>query len=198
MKPALHRLGYATQCAAWLAALVLASISLAACSSETIVKETATHRPIAASATARPPSETPPAASAAAEPSKTPKGASDMNSELDLQEANVLAVAFSPIKDETYRFEVTLVHDDDAEAPSFADRWVVEDEAGHLLGERVLLHSHGTVPFTRSEIIHIPSGMNRVIVRGHDMQHGFGGQAALVDLTTGEITLFDEGTGPPE
>ncbi len=116
-------------------------------------------------------------------------------SDLDLQEANVLEVRFEKLDESQYRFDVTLLHDDDGESPSFADSWQVEDLDGLILGERILAHSHGTTPFTRSATILIPEGVDLVIVRGHDMEHGFGGQAALVNMTTGEIQFFDEDSG---
>jgi len=113
-------------------------------------------------------------------------------SDLDLQEANVLDVRFEKLDNYKVRFDVTLLHDDDGESPSFADSWQVEDLDGNIRGERILAHSHGTAPFTRSATILIPEGIDSVIVRGHDMEHGFGGQAALVNITTGEIHFFDE------
>ncbi len=115
---------------------------------------------------------------------------------LHLQEANVLAVAFEPLGEGRYRFDVTLIHDDDGEAPDFADWWQVEDLQGNLLGRRVLVHEHGTQPFTRSETIEIPAGIETVIVRGHDMRHGCGGQAMQVDLSTGGTIPLDEGSEP--
>ena len=114
---------------------------------------------------------------------------------LDLREANVIAVTFEVISPGELRFDVTLIHDDDAEAPSFADRWFVEDLEGNVLGERILAHSHGTQPFTRSATIHIPTDTNLVIVRGHDQLHGLGGQSMRVDLRTGEMLTIDEEGG---
>ena len=116
-------------------------------------------------------------------------------SDLDLQEANVLDVRFEKLDEYKVRFDVTLLHDDDGESPSFADSWQVEDLDGTVLGERILAHSHGTIPFTRSGTILIPESIDLVIVRGHDMEHGFGGQAARVNITTGEVHFFDEDIG---
>ncbi len=116
-------------------------------------------------------------------------------SDLDLQEANVLDVRFEKLDEYKYQFDITLLHDDDGESPSFADSWQVEDLDGTVLGERIRAHSHGKIPFTRSATILIPEGIDLVIVRGHDMEHGFGGQAALVNMTTGEIHFFDEDNG---
>jgi hypothetical protein len=115
--------------------------------------------------------------------------------ELNLKEANVIEVRFEGIDETRFRFDVTLLHDDDGEAPSYADSWHVENMDGDVLGERILTHAHGTLPFTRSATILIPGTIDLVVVRGHDMEHGFGGQAALVNLLSGEISYFDEDTG---
>lgn len=117
---------------------------------------------------------------------------SSLRGELDLREANVVAVEFELQEDGYYRFDVTLLHDDDGEAPSFADRWQVEDLQGNLLGERVLMHSHSTQPFTRSASIEVPADVSTVLVRGHDMEHGHGGQSMEVDLGTGKLTPYME------
>ncbi len=115
------------------------------------------------------------------------------NSEnLDMREANVLEVTFERVDEQNYKFDVTLVHDDDGETPNFADAWQVEDLSGNILGVRILLHSHGNLPFTRSEIIPIPEDISIIIVRGHDMLHGHGGQSMKVNLITGEVEAFVE------
>ncbi len=121
------------------------------------------------------------------EPEKTA-----MLPDLDLKEANVLDVAFNALGEGKYRFDVTLTHDDQGESPSFADRWVVEDLAGNVLGERTLLHAHGNEPFTRSETVLIPESVSVVLIRGHDAIHGFGGQAIQLDLNDGsKIVVLD-------
>lgn len=112
--------------------------------------------------------------------------------DLDLREANVLDVQFDDLGEGRYQFDVTLLHDDQGEAPSFADSWHVWDLQGNLLGERLLAHSHGTQPFTRSATIEIPEGVSTVLVRGHDMEHGHGGQSMRVDLESGEMEAYEE------
>jgi len=62
--------------------------------------------------------------------------------DLDLREANVLAVTFEAPGEGRYRFDVNLLHDDDGEAPDFADWWQVKDEAGNTLGRRILGPAH--------------------------------------------------------
>jgi hypothetical protein len=110
--------------------------------------------------------------------------------ELDLREANVTAVTYEKIAEGGYRFEVTLYHDDDGEAPKYANWWQVETVEGEVLGKRELLHSHSTAPFTRSATISVPDSVTTVVVRGHDMIHGFGGQAARVNVKTAEVEFF--------
>lgn len=112
--------------------------------------------------------------------------------DLDLREANVTAVEFEQLDGGRYRFSVTLIHDDDGE-PGYANWWQVETTDGRMLGRRELLHAHGTREFTRSETIEIPSGTTRVVVRGHDQTHGYGGRAVIVNLETGELEAVRQG-----
>lgn len=114
--------------------------------------------------------------------------------DLDLREANAVAVATEFQGYGSYRFEVTLYHDDDGEA-GYADWWQVERLDGTQLGRRTLLHAHSTDPFTRSETIEIPADVDCLVVRGHDQEHGYGGQAALVRPETGATRFVDQGSG---
>ncbi|WP_336359503.1 hypothetical protein [Haladaptatus sp. ZSTT2] len=114
--------------------------------------------------------------------------------DLDLREANVMAVAFEKTGETSYRFDVTLLHDDDGEE-GYANWWQVETLDGEQLGRRELLHAHGTQEFTRSGTIDIPAGVSRVVVRGHDQIHGYGGQAMIVTLDTGETEAVQQGAG---
>jgi hypothetical protein len=109
---------------------------------------------------------------------------------LDLRYAQVLETTYENLESSQVRFDVTLVHDDDAESPQFADWWQVEDLSGNILGKRILTHSHGTLPFTRSAEIEVPSDVESVIIRGHDMLHGFGGQVLQLNLITGEKNIL--------
>jgi len=110
---------------------------------------------------------------------------------LDLHEANVVGVDVEST-DEGYRFDVTLYHDDDGE-DGYANWWQVETLGGERLGRRELAHPHGTERFTRSATIEIPDGTSRVVVRGHDRTHGYGGQAMLVTLETGATETVGQG-----
>ena len=112
--------------------------------------------------------------------------------DLDLREANVVDVSFVG-ENGTYTFDVTLHHDDDGEG-GYADWWQVERLDGTRLGRRELLHAHSQQPFTRSGTIEIPDDTTCVVVRGHDQTHEYGGLAILVDITSGETWLIDQGT----
>ena len=101
---------------------------------------------------------------------------------LDLREANVVSVQYDATQSQ---FDVTLIHADDDEA-GYADWWQVESLDGSLLGKRELSHAHGNEAFTRSQIIAIPQGNDYVVVRGHDQIHGFGGQAIVLEISTGK------------
>ncbi|SEL60519.1 hypothetical protein [Haloferax larsenii] len=113
---------------------------------------------------------------------------------LDLREANVMGVEFERSGGD-YRFSVTLLHDDGGE-DGYANWWAVETPDGTELGRRTLLHAHSTREFTRSETISIPEETTCVVVRGHDQTHGYGGQAMLVNLETGEVRAERQGSEP--
>lgn len=115
--------------------------------------------------------------------------------ELDLREANVTGATFEQIDTMTYRFNVTLYHDDDGEE-GYADFWIVETLNRTELGRRTLTHAHGTQEFARSGSIIIPKSIEIVVVRGHDQTHRFGGQAILINIRTGELEVIDQGSEP--
>jgi hypothetical protein len=97
--------------------------------------------------------------------------------------ADVVAVEAARESDGTWRFRVTVRHDD-AGWDHYADRWQVETLDGRVLGTRVLLHPHETEqPFTRAlGGVVIPPEVSEVIVRAHDSVHGDGGGTVTVRL----------------
>ncbi len=119
---------------------------------------------------------------------------SDDGDDLDLREANVVGVAVEPDEsgDAGVQFDVTLLHDDDGE-DGYANWWQVETVDGDRLGRRDLSHAHGTQEFTRSKTVDVPDGVSTVAVRGHDQTHGYGGQAALVDVERGDVEFVQQG-----
>jgi anti-sigma28 factor (negative regulator of flagellin synthesis) len=111
--------------------------------------------------------------------------------DLDLREANVVGVE-TEARNGSYRFDVTLIHDDSGE-DGYANWWQVETLDGEQLGRRDLLHAHGTQEFTRSETVKVPDGTTCVVVRGHDQNHGYGGEAMLVNLESGATEAVRQG-----
>lgn len=117
--------------------------------------------------------------------------------DLDLREANVVGVEVSVSGSASYRFDVTLYHDDAGEE-GYANWWQVESLDGERLGRRDLTHAHGTTRFTRSTTVEVSEGTTCVVVRGHDETHGYGGRAALVDVERGDTVGVDQGSEPGE
>ena len=97
--------------------------------------------------------------------------------EVDVLDVNVQHTAAN-----TYRFDVTVLHDDSG-WDHYADRWEVLSPDGNVLGTRTLLHPHEhEQPFTRSlSGLRIPIEIKTVTVRAHDSVHGYG--RASVTLT---------------
>ncbi len=97
-------------------------------------------------------------------------------------EADVVAVEVTRTGT-TYRFDVTLRHDD-ASWEHYANRWEILAPDGSILATRVLAHPHiNEQPFTRSlSGVKIPTGINQVEIRAHDSVHAYGGKTMVVDL----------------
>jgi hypothetical protein len=127
---------------------------------------------------------------AAAATESEPPAAND----LDLREANVVDIAFEAT-DGGYAFDVTLHHDDEGE-DGYANWWQVERLDGTRLGRRELLHAHSEQPFTRSATVAVPDDVARVVLRGHDETHGYGGVSAVVALDDGSVRFVDQGPEP--
>ena len=111
----------------------------------------------------------------------------------DLDYAQVLHVVATESSDGTWRFDVTVEHNDEG-WDHYADFWrVVHPETLDVYGERELLHPHDNEqPFTRSQSgIRIPDGRTTVLVRAKCNVHGYGGRTVLVDLTVDEGERFE-------
>lgn len=98
-------------------------------------------------------------------------------------EADVLDVDVSCSSDSICRFAVTVKHDDQG-WKHYANRWEVVSPDGQILATRILAHPHDNEqPFTRSlGNIKIPSDLDEVVVRAHDLVHEFGGKDFVVQL----------------
>ncbi len=98
-------------------------------------------------------------------------------------EAEVVKVAVTETAPGTFRFNVSVRHDD-AGWDHYANLWQVVGPDGGVLGERLLLHPHDTEqPFTRSlSGVTIPAEFKSVIIRARDSVHDFGGKEMSIDL----------------
>ncbi len=98
-------------------------------------------------------------------------------------EADVLTVDVERTGDNTFYFEVTVVHSDEG-WDHYADKWDVVAPDGAVLATRVLHHPHEKEqPFTRSlGGVKIPAGINTVSVQAHDSVHRYGGKVQSVRL----------------
>jgi hypothetical protein len=99
-------------------------------------------------------------------------------------EVTILAADFRSIDNRHWTVKVTLQHADTG-WDHFADNWRVVDDAGNILGERVLYHPHvNEQPFTRSlGNLVIPGDINSVFIIAHDKLHGWSPSRLEVDLT---------------
>jgi len=97
--------------------------------------------------------------------------------------ADVVAATASQESSGTWRFRVTVRHDDTG-WDHYADRWDVVAPDGRILGTRVLLHPHeDEQPFTRAlGGVVVPDDVDRVTVRAHDSVHGLGGAEVEIQL----------------
>ncbi len=98
-------------------------------------------------------------------------------------DADVLDVDVSCNVDAICRFDVTLKHGDEG-WKHYANRWEVLSPDGELLATRELAHPHvNEQPFTRSLAnVRVPSDLIEVVVRAHDLEHGYGGKEVVVKL----------------
>jgi hypothetical protein len=98
-------------------------------------------------------------------------------------EADVIKVAVKKLNTDTYRFDVTVSHND-AGWDHYANKWDVVGPDGTVFGTRTLYHPHvQEQPFTRSlSGVRIPNGISKVTVRAHDSVHKYGGKVAEVAL----------------
>lgn len=83
----------------------------------------------------------------------------------------------------TYRFSVTVKHADEG-WQHYANKWDVVSLDGQVLATRILHHPHvSEQPFTRSlSGVAVDSRIDSVIIRAHDLVHGYGGKEMTVEL----------------
>lgn len=113
------------------------------------------------------------------------------NHSTDLDFAQVTFVEAELSSDGSWCLRTTVRHNDEG-WDHYADAWQVLDEAGNVLGRRLLAHPHDEEqPFTREQCdIEIPGKKTTIVVRAKCNVHGFGGQQVLVDLSINDTDRF--------
>lgn len=98
-------------------------------------------------------------------------------------EADVVSVKAIKTGNNTYRFDVTVTHNDEG-WEHYANKWDIVSPDDNVFKTRTLHHPHvNEQPFTRSLAgIKIPVDSPRVTVRAHDSVHGYGGKVITVEL----------------
>lgn len=103
--------------------------------------------------------------------------------------ADVQMVKVQHLTNETFLFEVQIEHDDEPE--HYCDGWSVysDDKAMTLFKSQAGARDGLTVHFpgplaepTSKGTVVVPARVDRVVVRAHDRQHGFGGLEVVVEL----------------
>lgn len=99
-------------------------------------------------------------------------------------DVEIVKAEASQAADNTWRFDVTLLHADTG-WDHYADLWEVYAPDGTLLGKRVLAHPHvNEQPFTRSlSGVEVPDGTREVIIKARDSVHGVSPQEFELKLT---------------
>ena len=103
-------------------------------------------------------------------------------------EVEVVDVKVMQSSDKTWRFSVTLKHDDKG-WDHYANEWQIIAPDNKILGTRTLYHPHvNEQPFTRSlNRVKIPDDIKTVRVIAKDTVHGLSTQAAELTLATKEV-----------
>lgn len=99
-------------------------------------------------------------------------------------EADVISVKVRHTFDNVYNFHVTIQHSDEG-SHHYANGWeVVYGSKGEKrIAVRPLKHPHlKEQPFTRSMPVQIPPGIEQVVIRAHDIVHGYGGREITVKI----------------
>lgn len=111
-------------------------------------------------------------------------------------EADVVAVTVRLEANGTYDFAVAVRHADEG-WNHYVDRWEILAPDRSVLATRRLRHPHvDEQPVTRDlAAVRIPPGVDQVVVRAHDTQHGYGGSEMVVDLSA--ATAGDTGSASP-
>jgi len=87
-------------------------------------------------------------------------------------QAEVIEVKIKSVGVNQYRIDTTIKHADTG-WDHYANAWLVFDEMGNKIGERILHHPHvNEQPFTRGLTLSIATGVKTIIIKAQDSVHG--------------------------
>ena len=87
-------------------------------------------------------------------------------------QVEIVEVKIKTIGVNHYRIDTTIKHADTG-WDHYANAWLVFDESGNKIGERVLHHPHvKEQPFTRSLRLSIATGVKTITIKAQDSVHG--------------------------
>ena len=87
-------------------------------------------------------------------------------------QAEIVEVKIKSVGNNQYRIDTTIKHADTG-WKHYANAWLVFDEEGNKLGERILHHPHvNEQPFTRSLRLTIATGVKTITIKAQDSVHG--------------------------
>ena len=103
-------------------------------------------------------------------------------------EVEIVDVKATQQKDKSWRFDVTLKHNDQG-WDHYANEWQVLAPDNKILGTRTLYHPHvNEQPFTRSlNGVEIPAGIKAVHIIAKDTLHGLSTKVVEINLDTQKI-----------
>ena len=106
-------------------------------------------------------------------------------------EVEIVKVKATKSSDKTWRFDVTLKHDDEG-WDHYTNEWQVIAPDNKILATRTLYHPHvKEQPFTRSiSGVKIPEELTSVRVIAKDLVHGLSDKLMKINLKTNEQTLI--------
>ena len=97
-------------------------------------------------------------------------------------QAEIIEVKITPVGNNQYRIDTTIKHADTG-WKHYANAWLVFDEEGSKLGERILHHPHvNEQPFTRSLRLTIAKRVKTITIKAQDSVHGLNDKGTQIKV----------------
>ena len=97
-------------------------------------------------------------------------------------QAEVVEVKIKLVGVNQFHIDTTIKHADTG-WDHYANAWIVFDESGNKIGERILHHPHvKEQPFTRSLKLSIAAGVKTITIKAQDSVHGLNQQGVQIAI----------------